>query len=109
VSVALSTGRGFARPAPWHGSYGYGSALPAVGDFNGDRKDDVVAFNGGQATVALSTGRSFTATGGAWVRSFATGDAVPGVGDFNGDGKDDVVAFTRGGTADVYVALSNGR
>ena len=29
-------------------------------------------------------------------------------GDFNGDGRDDVVTFTRGSSADVFVALSNG-
>ena len=112
VYVALSTGHSFARPGPWHGQFAAGSALPAVGDVNGDGKADVIAFDQGGAravTVALSTGRSFRLAPNRWLASFVRAAAVPGVGDFDGDGKDDIAAFTRGGTADVYVALSTGR
>ena len=82
-----------------------------AGDFNGDGRDDIVTFTRGGAGdvyVALSTGSSFAGTGVKWHDYFAVGSELPSVGDFNGDGRDDIVTFTRGGSADAYVALSNG-
>jgi hypothetical protein len=112
VTVALSTGRSFGRPTRWTGLFASGGALPGLGDVNGDGRDDLVAFGrdgGAQVTVALSTGRSFRRARANWLDSWATNGAVPGIGDFDGDGSDDIAAFTRGGTADVFVALSTGR
>ncbi|MFI5958170.1 FG-GAP repeat domain-containing protein [Cryptosporangium sp. NPDC051539] len=107
VEVALSTGASFGPAARWSW-FAPGTALPGLGDVDGDGKADLVAFargTGHAVTVALSTGRAFGRTS-EWLRSWATEDAIPGIGDFDGDGRDDVAAFTRGGTADIFVALS---
>jgi len=112
VYVALSTGSSFAPTVTkWHDWFAAYSETPAVGDFNGDGRDDIATFTGGSSAdvyVALSTGYSFSGTGAKWHDWFAAGTEVPAVGDFNGDGRDDIVTFTRGSTADVYVALSTG-
>jgi hypothetical protein len=112
VYVALSTGSSFSGTGvKWHDYFAVGSETPAVGDFNGDGKDDIVTFTRGAAAdvyVALSTGWSFAGTGVKWHDFFAVGSELPSVGDFNRDGRDDIVTFTRGAAADVYVALSRG-
>ncbi|MFJ5774368.1 FG-GAP repeat domain-containing protein [Streptomyces sp. NPDC093094] len=113
VYVALSNGRRFVGTGvKWHDYFAAGSEIPAVGDFNGDGKDDIATFTRGRAAdvyVALSNGGRFVGTGVKWHDYFAAGNEVPSVGDFNGDGRADLVTFTRGPAADVYVALSNGR
>jgi hypothetical protein len=112
VYVALSTGSSFSGTGvKWHDFFAVGSETPAVGDFNGDGKDDIVTFTRGAAAdvyVALSTGSSFSGTGVKWHDFFAVGSELASVGDFNRDGRDDIVTFTRGAAADVYVALSRG-
>ena len=112
VYVALSTGTSFAGTGvKWHDYFAAGSETPAVGDFNGDGKDDVATFTRGAAAdvyVALSTGSAFAGTGDKWHDYFAVGSELASVGDFNRDGRDDIVTFTRGAAADVYVALSRG-
>ncbi|WP_244911631.1 FG-GAP repeat domain-containing protein [Actinoplanes regularis] len=112
VYVALSTGSKFTGTGiKWHNYFAAGTEIPAVGDFNGDGKDDIATFTRGAAAdvyVALSTGSKFTGTGIKWHNYFAAGTEIPAVGDFNGDGKDDIATFTRGAAADVYVALSTG-
>ncbi|MDC0675186.1 trypsin-like serine protease [Nannocystis radixulma] len=84
---------------------------PAVGDVNGDGRDDIVTFTHGDSGagpldvyVALSNGTSFGAAQ-LWADWWAHRGHAPMVGDFNGDGRDDIWAFTE---ADVYVALSRG-
>ncbi|MFG1644465.1 FG-GAP-like repeat-containing protein [Amycolatopsis sp. NPDC049252] len=111
VLVALSDGTKFGTAVLWHDHFGIGSELPFVGDFNGDGKDDIAVFSrgtSGDVYVALSNGTQFTGDGILWHDFFGIGDELPAVGDFNGDGKDDIATFTRGSTADVYVALSDG-
>jgi hypothetical protein len=112
VYVALSNGSAFVGTGvKWHDYFAAGTETPLVGDFNGDRKDDIATFTRGAAAdvyVALSTGSSFRGTGVKWHDYFAVGAEIPAVGDFNGDGRDDIATFTRGAAADVYVALSTG-
>jgi hypothetical protein len=64
---------------------------------------------GNDVYVSISNGSSFDVTSD-WHPQFCTGNEVCLVGNFDGDaaGRRDVVAFTRGSSADVYVALSNG-
>ncbi|MFI7674565.1 N-acetylmuramoyl-L-alanine amidase [Actinophytocola sp. NPDC049390] len=110
VYVALSTGSSFGGGAKWHDWFALGGEVPAVGDVNGDGKDDIVTFtrnNLADVYVALSTGTSFTASA-KWHDYFGLAGEIPGVGDFNGDGKDDIVVFNQGTQADVYVATSTG-
>jgi V8-like Glu-specific endopeptidase len=115
VWVSLSTGTGFGPATQWHGDFGFLSELPAVGDVNGDGKDDIVVFTRGSSGfvyVALSTGSTFKASE-KWHGFFAPNAELPAVGDVNGDGKDDIITFHRGPAGDgqrgdVYVALSTG-
>jgi len=117
--VALSTGSGFGSSgiwcqAPWP-SYG---ELQAVGDFNGDGRDDFALFvrdtrsgnERGKVYVAFSNGSGFDSLQN-WHDYFCIGREVPAVGDFDGDGKDDIATFVRNtktgsGAGDVYVALT---
>jgi V8-like Glu-specific endopeptidase len=111
VYVALSDGTKFGASALWHGDFGYNAEQPYVGDFNGDGKDDIAVFTRGttgDVYVALSDGTKFTSSAQKWHDDFAYNTETPAIGDFNGDGKDDIAVFTRGTTADVYVALSDG-
>ncbi|MFI9838808.1 FG-GAP-like repeat-containing protein [Nonomuraea sp. NPDC051941] len=110
VYVAPSTGTGFGAAAKWHDFFAPSGEIPAVGDFDGDGKDDIVTFTRGTANdvyVALSTGTGF-GTGVKWHDWFALNGEFPAVGDVNGDGKDDLIVFTQGSTNDVYVATSTG-
>jgi hypothetical protein len=112
VYVALSRRSHFDGKAIWHHYFAADNEIPGVGDFDGDRRDDIVTFKrrSSNVYVALSTGSQFSGTGSdaIWRDDFAGGNQVPGVGDFNGDGRDDIVAFKRGSSGEVYVALSTG-
>ncbi|MBF8191786.1 fibronectin type III domain-containing protein [Nonomuraea sp. K274] len=111
VYVALSTGTGFAGSRKWHDRFAQGEEIPAVGDFDGDGRDDVATFTRGTSAdvyVSLSSGSVFRQDGWRWHDRFAQGGEIPAVGDFDGDGRDDVATFTRGTSADVYVSLSDG-
>jgi V8-like Glu-specific endopeptidase len=109
--VSLSNGSGFEPATTWHSRFALGNEVPAVGDFNGDGRDDIVTFTRGEAGdvfVGLSDGTTFGQDASKWHERFALGGEVPAVGDFNGDGKADVVVFTRGDLGDVFVSLSDG-
>ncbi|MER7893706.1 DUF2961 domain-containing protein [Micromonospora sp. NPDC094482] len=113
VYVALSTGSGFGPGLKWHDRFAVGTEVPAVGDVNGDGRDDIVTFTRGtheqaDVYVSLSDGTRFAEEGWKWHDHFAVGSELPAVGDVNGDGRDDIVAFTRGTAGDVFVSLSDG-
>jgi RHS repeat-associated protein len=109
VYVALSDGVKFGpTQTKWQASFARGTDIPAVGDVNGDQKDDIVSFTGGEAAdvfVALSDGAKFSDTAAKWHDNFAPDAARGGVGDVDGDGKDDVLSFTNG---QVSAATSTG-
>jgi hypothetical protein len=95
-----------------------GTEVCGSGYFNGDGRDDIVAFNKtyGQVWVSPSTGGSF-GDSAVWTPSdkvFCWGQETCGVGDFNHDNRDDVVTFLRSlyparpEQGDVIVARSNG-
>src|SRR5436190_993834 len=82
----------------------------AVGDFNGDGRDDVITFTRGDSadvlfSLAMPAG-GFAAAQRLSGEFVIRQDAVS-VGDFNGDGRDDVITFTRGDSADVWVAIAS--
>jgi hypothetical protein len=111
VYVALSTGSGFGPGVKWHDHFAIGDEHPAVGDVDGDGRDDIVTFTRGgtgDVFVSLSDGTRFVEEAWKWHDSLALGDQLPALGDVDGDGRDDVVTFTRGTTGDVFVALSDG-
>ncbi|MGC4897680.1 FG-GAP repeat domain-containing protein, partial [Micromonospora sp. DT31] len=113
VYVALSTGTGFAPSTKWHDWFAPGAEVPAIGDVNGDGKDDIITFThdtNADVYVALSTGSGFTGTAIKWHEYFSIAGEYPALGDVNGDGKDDLITFTQGpaSASDVIIALSNG-
>jgi ligand-binding sensor domain-containing protein/signal transduction histidine kinase len=106
--VNLSTGHSFGSNAKWQDWTCAGREIPAVADFNGDGKDDLISFSRGErgdAWVNLSTGAKFNPSQ-KWNNSIFHGTEFPGIGDFDGDGKADVASFTRGIVPRVHVYLS---
>jgi V8-like Glu-specific endopeptidase len=112
VYVALSDGTKFVgNGVKWHDNFAFNNEVPAIGDFNGDGKDDIATFTLGSASdvfVALSDGTKFVGNSVKWHDHFALDGELPAVGDFDGDGKSDIATFTRGTAADVFVSLSDG-
>lgn len=108
LRVALSTGSSFGARATWRSNHIQASEVPALGDFNGDGKHDVLRFIGnGVVSAANSTGAGLSAE---TLRRLDFGDYgdVLRIGDVDGDGKDDLLRFTQDVAADVFVARSNG-
>lgn len=60
--------------------FAVGTEIPAIGDFNGDGRDDIATFTRGSAAdvfVALSNGSSFVGTSVKWHDFFAVGAEIP--------------------------------
>nr|WP_233600071.1 VCBS repeat-containing protein [Micromonospora sp. M71_S20] len=113
VHVSLSTGTGFTTSTKWHDWFAPHNEVAAVGDVNGDGRDDIITFThdtNADVYVALSTGSSFTGTAVKWHDYFSIPGEHPALGDVNGDGKDDIITFTQGPNtaSDVIIALSTG-
>lgn len=114
VFVRLSTGAALDGPGSgrWVGStlFGHGSGRYFVGDFNGDRRDDLGFFEPGDQSfhVALSADIGFVPRQ-RWVQPFMFGSNASGFfpGDWNGDGSTDLGYFEYGNRS-FYVALSTG-
>lgn len=106
---AINAQSGFADSGVWHQRFCVGNEICAVGDVNGDGKDDIIAFvrDSGKVWVALSTGAGFAGSE-IWHQRFCLGEAVCTVGDVDGDGRDDIIAFLRGDNPQVWVAISTG-
>jgi hypothetical protein len=78
--VSLSNGSGFEPATTWHGRFALGDEVPAVGDFNGDGRDDVVTFTRGElgdVFVSLSDGTRFVREAWKWHDHFAIGSEIP--------------------------------
>ena len=121
VAFHKSTGTSFSPTATQlydsgAGGYCWEKSKPAVGDFDGNGKDDLVAvFEHGTTDLAL---RVFTSTGTAltesqWWRDpsrFDPAKAALSVGDYSKDGKDDValVYALDGGGREVFTLSSSG-
>ena len=116
VWVALSNGSSFGPAQKWSDWMCIGQEVCAVGDFNRDGRDDVIAFvrdtqsgpGRGDVWVALSHGNGFFPAH-KWSDWMCVGQEVCAVGDFNKDRYADVVAFVRDtqsglGRGDVWVA-----
>jgi hypothetical protein len=70
---------GFGPPAVWHYNFAGGVAVPGAGDFNGDGRDDLVAFTRGadaDVYVTLAGLWNFGPTR-KWNDWFAFGSEVP--------------------------------
>ena len=91
VYVALSTGSGFGPGIKWHDHFAFGTEMPAVGDFDGDGRDDIVTFTRGAGAdvfvVPLRRQPVRRQDGWKWHDSVrARRPSCRRVGDFDGDG-----------------------
>ncbi|MEW1839195.1 FG-GAP repeat protein [Nonomuraea angiospora] len=79
--VSLSNGGKFVQDNwKWHDHFAVGNEIPAVGDFNGDGRDDVVSFGrgtNGDVYVSLSDGGKFVQDGWIWHGHFAVNNEWP--------------------------------
>jgi len=99
----------------------YAGSAPLVGDFNGDRRDDVIQFRDTAATlpVCLSLGSGWSCrnlaashTGAEAAGNEGSGvhrGSTPLVGDFDGDGRADVIQYRADGQSiPVCLSLASG-
>jgi hypothetical protein len=122
VGVLLGNGDGTFQAAQSYASGGYTAVSVAVGDFNGDRKTDLVVANQCQSSGNCANGSVGVLLGigdgtFAPAQDFASGGnntAAVATGDFNPDGRTDLVLANQCQTQDdctagnVSVLLGNG-
>jgi hypothetical protein len=117
----------YAEPAGNQVQFGGSDEIRMVGDFNADRRIDIIRFpQRAEAGVGPAPAYVRVAQSGAppfspetaWHPFFSLKGEIPLVGDFNGDGRDDIATFVQKeqkyadgtfiGPAPVWVALSDG-
>ena len=83
------------------------SASILAGDFNGDRKEDILLRNTstGAVSIWLMNGGTVQSAVGGWI--VASDWVVQGMGDFNGDGKSDIL-WRNKSTGVISIWLMNG-
>ena len=89
---------------------GSGIRSVAIGDFNGDGKQDFAVANwaiGAGTTVSVRLGDGLGGFGSASNVSVGTAPISIAIGDFNGDGKQDM-AVANDGSSTVSIRLGNG-
>src|SRR4030095_14818601 len=119
VAIAQATPgfpeRGSAGPGSWGQIVKFPNYWVRIGDFNGDGRDDIAIFTGGdnpRVAVSLSMGNNTFAPLTKWHDYFAVKGEYPLVGRFNPLNQNrnppiyDIITFTGGGEA--YVAFSSG-
>ena len=104
VSILLGDGMG-SFSAPVNFDVANNAASLAVGDFNGDGKQDLAVANSSTPNVSILLGNGTGSFGAA--TPFAVGRPPWGVavGDFNGDGRQDLVTANSVDTTSVSVLL----
>lgn len=113
LSVSLSTGDSLFTTKPvWPaaGAWCAGdSATVAVGDYDGDGKDDLRCFSGGKLTIAFSRGGGTFAPAPTWPANDGSWCAghTPNSGDYDGDGRTDL-RCSFGGTTYTIVSVGDG-
>ena len=89
VSIRLGDGLGGFSGAT-EVSVGSNPISVAIGDFNGDGKQDLAVANNGSNTVSIRLGDGLGGFSGATEVSVGSGPISVAIGDFNGDGKQDL-------------------
>ena len=85
-----------------------GPSSVAIGDFNGDGKQDVIVALEGIGALAVLPGNGDGTLGTPLLYATAPNIAAVAIGDFNGDGKLDWVAATSNPVDSVSMALGRG-
>jgi hypothetical protein len=91
-------------------SVGNAPTSVAVGDFNGDGKDDIITTNGADAKVSVLLGNGAGGFSQRIDRDVGASPSAVAVGDFNRDGLLDAVVVNQiaAGTGNVHVLLGDG-
>lgn len=102
--ACASTTLGFQSVTP---NAGAGAIASAVGDFNGDGKQDIATANSAASNVSVILGDGAGGFGAPATFAVGTQPQALAVGDFDGDGKQDL-AVANSGTNNVSILFGNG-
>ena len=105
VTILLGNGDGTFNATSVSPTVGLDPTAIAVGDFNGDGKQDLAVATAGGVWILLGKGDGTFNTGEATSSAGSQSPAIV-VGDFNGDGIPDLAALAPGDT--VAILLGNG-